>query len=101
MNMAEFFCSERKFDETTIKRCLCPYKWKFNSKTQMQCRVIYYSCFSQDDERLHDYNVKERVDSFIKAAQDQVSLLSFAICLLSNEKKNYVETKRIPEHKIS
>ena len=53
----------------------------------MQCRVIYYSCFSQDDERLHDYNVKERVDSFIKAAQDQVGLLFFVICLLSNEKK--------------
>ena len=36
-----------------------------------------YVIYSQDDERLHDYNVKERVDSFIKAAQDQVSLRLF------------------------
>ena len=38
--------------------------------------VIYYNnkVYSlQDDERLHDYNVKKRVDDFIKAANDQVN----------------------------
>ena len=36
--------------------------------------LTIYLCFFQDDPRLHGYNVPERVQSFIKAAHDEVRI---------------------------
>ena len=39
-------------------------------------QVIHSRFSHQSDENLFDYNVDERVDSFIKACKDQVSCLA-------------------------
>ena len=66
--------------------CVCVWFWVLfhvddvpEGKILYSIRLYCFLCFIQDDDRLHDVNVKQKVDAFLEAMSSQVStVLTFS-----------------------